>query len=746
MNILRPLLVALAGLCLLAAAPAAASVAVISVPDPSAQRVDLVHEELVVRLNGALAQTTLTQVFHNPNHRDLEAVYILTLPRDAHITGLRLEIAGVAMDAAALDADEARRIYTDIVRQRKDPALLEYLDGRTFRVSVYPVPANQDVPVTVSWAEPLRREAGLFTHVIPGNGKGTSAAKTRRVTLEVAWPDELGPLHSPSHELRAERGPDGRTATAEFPDATGPEPIIIHVGSRQPGLGIHAAASRPRVGEDGTLLLLLRPPDQGAVDAAPRTVSFVVDVSGSMSAESRMDDAKGALLQALHGLRPQDAFNLVTFQTVAKSFADKPLAATAENLRDASEFVESLRPGGGTNVGAALELALGLPSANPVHQVFLVSDGEPTVGETSVDRLVELAATHNKDSLRLFTFGVGNAVNTRLLDELADANRGLAGYVRPGEDLEVAVSAVFEAVRAPALVSPKLTFSGAEVFEIYPPVLPDLFHGSDRIVLARYRGEGDVVVVLEGQADGKRVVHEQRITLPGRTESGVEGIEALWAQRKIAFLLGELRRNGESEELRAEIRALALKHNLPAPGVSLIAADDRDMQRVGLPGGMPAQDPRRGTVSRGDIQALSPASPSAGAAFGGGRGAAMSRAETGEAAVERSVVQNEMKSADRLVAAPAPRERLAAESRVLAGVELRLVDGCWTEQPERAQDEPTVEVEYLSDAYFALLDRREDRREAILAGERVALRLGGHWVVIGASGASKPEELPAGLR
>ena len=119
------------------------------------------------------------------------------------------------------------------------------------------------------------------------------------------------------------------------------------------------------------------------------------------------------------------------------------------------EFVEGLQARGGTNINDALVEAMGQfprTGTRPRLLVFM-TDGLPTVGEQNVERIIQNVTQARRDGLRLFTFGVGYDVNTRLLDRVAAENGGTADYVAPEEDLEVKVGGFFDKVNHPVLTN-----------------------------------------------------------------------------------------------------------------------------------------------------------------------------------------------------------------------------------------------------------------------------------------------------
>src|SRR6516225_8080343 len=149
---------------------------------------------------------------------------------------------------------------------------------------------------------------------------------------------------------------------------------------------------------------------------------------------------------------------------------------------------------GGTNIHDALLEALRQPPApGALPIVLFMTDGLPTVGQTSEAAIRELALKGNPHQRRVFTFGVGVDVNTPLLEKVAYESRATTTFVLPGEDVEVKVAGVFQRLKGPMLADPTLTIGETNARrrarELIPGRIPDLFEGDQIVVLGQYVGD-----------------------------------------------------------------------------------------------------------------------------------------------------------------------------------------------------------------------------------------------------------------
>src|SRR6185312_1723083 len=118
--------------------------------------------------------------------------------------------------------------------------------------------------------------------------------------------------------------------------------------------------------------------------------------------------------------------------------------------------------------------------------VVLMTDGEPTVGDTSVDSILKIANT--KRDIRMFDFGVGYDVNTRLLNKLAEEHHGTAQYIEPDENLETALASFYTKIKTPVLSNVKIAYDAIQVKDVYPREVKDIFAGSQVLLIGKYKG------------------------------------------------------------------------------------------------------------------------------------------------------------------------------------------------------------------------------------------------------------------
>jgi len=557
--------------------------------------VEIESVSATVGIIDATARTTLDIAMRNHGARQEEAVLLLPVPRGAAVTAFDFQGPASEPTTQVLAADEARRLYDSIVAKVRDPALLEFAGYSLVRSSVFPVPAGGTQKVRLTYEHVLDTDGRRIDYVLP-----RSESLDRRVpwTIDVTVRSghAISTVYSPSHDVVTQRRGDGEIGVRLAGTAGGAAyaPGSFRLSYLGGGEGVTAslmAYPDPEIG-GGYFLLMAGLPAGERPPRVPREVTVVIDRSGSM-AGGKLDQARAAVLQVVEGLDDGERFNIVDYATSVSSFAPEPIARTDESLRQARRYLAGLRPGGGTNLHDALVEAL-RPTAAPgtMPMVLFLTDGLATIGRTSERAIRDLAETANPSSRRIFTFGVGTDVNVPLLDRLADATRGTATYVVPGEDVEVAVAAVFRRLAGPVLADLEIAaLDGAgavttrRVADLMPSRLPDLFEGDHLILLGRYQGDDPLTLELRGRAAAPRT---ERFTFDLSDATTRNAFVArLWASRQIAVLVDEVRQAGADatmsmaetryQELVDEIVRLSTRFGVLTEYTAFLATEGTDL-------------------------------------------------------------------------------------------------------------------------------------------------------------------------
>jgi Ca-activated chloride channel family protein len=550
----------------------------------------MVNHKVTISVQDQVAVTHVEQTFRNHTPRQLEATYLFPVPKGASVNKFTMWVDGKEVGGEMLPADKARQVYTEIVRRTQDPGLLEYMGNDLFRLRVFPVQPKVDQKVAISFTSIAPQDAGVIEYIYPlkTDGKATSTLEEFSVKASIKSQHPVQNVYSPTHAINLTRLGD-KEVRVEFDRNQAmldkDFQLFYTLGDRE--IGVTPLTYRPITSENGYFLLLISPQIEAAkANVVPRDVVMVLDTSGSM-AGVKMEQGKKAIKYCLSHLNPQDRFGLMNFSTTVNRYRDNLVEAGADHVDHAKKWVDNLKPSGGTAINDALNAALEMRSKDEGRTFTIVffTDGQPTIGETKPDAILRNVATRNDKNTRIFTFGVGDDVNAAMLDQLAEQTRAVSTYVRPAEDIEAKTSSLYSKITHPVLSNLKMTVSdNIRLEEVYPPQLPDLFHGGQVVVMGRFSGQGAAAIKLTGNVgkDTKEFAYD--VTFPVKTGEERDFVEQLWARRKVGYLLDQVRVNGEKKELIDEVVALATKYGIATPYTSYLIVPDGAMPVVPPPG------------------------------------------------------------------------------------------------------------------------------------------------------------------
>jgi Ca-activated chloride channel family protein len=678
--------------------------------------------KLDTKIEGQVATTHVEQVFRNDTPHTLEGTYFFPIPETASIIEFAIWENGKRLTGEVRTREEARRIYDEIVRRQKDPGLLEYAGKDLFQASIFPIPPNSDKKLELTYSQVLKAESGTVSYRYPlGTGRNlwrnqwpgvetnnrnmpTQKFGVISGTIEINGPEALRNVYSPSHDIEVKQKGE-RTASVSFETKDNDNDFQLFYGLSPNDFGMSLLTYR-EPGKDGYFLMMVSPRDDiSERELVNKDIVFVLDTSGSMADEGKMEKARSALLFGIRTLRDGDRFNVISFAGEEHLMDRGLVVADSAGKKRGEEFVNRLRPTGGTNINDSIIASLKQfdKSERPKMLVFM-TDGLPTVGETNAEKIVSnIRAAKNVD-VRIFPFGFGYDVNTALLDKLGTENSGISDYVQPKENLEIKVSNFFAKVSSPVLSDLELDLGPVEAEYIYPRKLGDLFKGMQMGVIGRYKNGSDlrnITLRLRGKSGKEqRSFNYDEIDFPMQATAN-DFLPRLWASRRVGWLVEEIRVNGETKELKDEVVELGTRFGIVTPYTSYLATD-----------GTFASAPR-------DVSGLVTVQPGAERKV---------QQSSGAESVRMSVQQNAQKSNVSVVT----RDDDASENQVLVrrtrnnqfvgNRNFYLENDAWVDSEYRADTRlPEVRLQFASEEYFQLVRREPALAQYFALGEEVVV-------------------------
>ncbi|MCU1308175.1 MAG: uncharacterized protein JWN45_2870, partial [Acidobacteriaceae bacterium] len=403
--------------------------------------------------------------------------------------------------------------------------------------------------------------------------------------------------HSAVVRLKSENEIPNRDFILKYEVAGGKieDALLVHANARG-GRDYQGGEAEPSGVSGGYFMFILQPPDRVRdEDATPRELIFVLDTSGSLYGFP-LETAKKTMKRAIQNMRPGDTFNLITFSGDTHILFPSPVMATTANVNEALQFIDGRRGGGGTEMMKAIRAALGEqqlgcgPTENCAVNVRMESDRTPvrvvcfmTDGYVGNDMQI-IAEVQKHPEARVFSFGIGTAVNRFLLENMARAGRGEVEFVTNENEAAPAADRFYERVHTPVLTDISIDWNGLPVTDVMPSRLLDLFSAKPLVITGRYSGAASGNIRLRGMRAGKRFERDIRVELPA-SEPSNQVLEQLWARNRIERLMSQdwngMQQGNPQPKLREEITQLGLDYRLVTQFTSFVAVEEQTVVEGG---------------------------------------------------------------------------------------------------------------------------------------------------------------------
>jgi hypothetical protein len=591
----------------------------IATVDGRSEPLSVGYHKVTVDIRDQIARTTIEESFVNHTGGRLEGVFYFPLPADASISGFGMWIGNELVEADIVEKQRAREIYETILREKRDPGLLEWTSGNLFKARVFPIEGNSEKRIKLVYTQvlPLRNNRYVYSY-----GLRSELLRTRplrELNLDVRISSEL-PLRSvacPTHDVRSEQTAHAghvQFAAEEYAPTRDFE-VVCEIDGRQSDVVVIPHQR----GEDGYFLVQLTPPSpNGTLDGAwrretlgegePLSVLLVCDTSGSMDSECRRQQR--AFVEAtLASLGPDDKFNLaVSDVDTAWAFDEDSVSPSEHRIEQALKFLADRQSLGWTDL--AKTFAAALDRAGPNTQVIYIGDGVPSAGDADPQTLAgELRRLDNERGRgTCHAVAVGNIVETTVLKAIASLGGGSQRTIGGEASPEKVALELLQEVTSPGLRDLRVEFSGVQTAAVYPQQLPNLASGAQQILVGRYlpkandqRGE----IIVTGRRGDEKVRYASGLVFPkdsrdtdiaprqgestggtpvaheseNEDNAGNSFIPRLWARQHLDNLLAQ----GASPAIQDEIIALSEEFHIITPYTSLLVLEsDADRERFGV--------------------------------------------------------------------------------------------------------------------------------------------------------------------
>jgi Ca-activated chloride channel family protein len=550
--------------------------------------VPLEHTEVKVSIDGFVADVEVDQRFHNPYRHKIEAIYLFPLPALSAVDGYELAIGDRTIKGELKLKDEAKSVYTAARTKGFVAALLTQERPNLFTQSVANIEPGATIDVRLHYVQALAYDDGAYELVFPMVAGPRFVPKSSKAGAAVVQPAVLPPgtrsghdigltvaidggvpihdVRSPSHAIDVANASTHEASVKISARDTVPNKDFILRYDVAAARGPEFAVVPHRSGGIGSFFFMAQPPVRpDAAEVTPKEMVFVIDTSSSMQG-APLAKAKEAVARALRGMHPEDTFQIVRFDDSASALGPKPIANKPNNVERALAWLGQLEAGGGTDMTTGITAALAFPHDRArLRVVVFLTDG--FIGNE--DEILAQVQQSLGDA-RLFSFGVGSAVNRYLLEEMAAIGRGTVQVVRPDEDTTAAVERLEKRIASPLLTDISIDWKGLAVADVSPSRIPDLFAGQPLVLAGRYSRPGAATVSVTGKLAGRTVSFDVPVALPETRDR--PAIAAIWSRGRITELARQQLR-AEKPEVKKQIIELALANHLMSAYTAFVAVD-----------------------------------------------------------------------------------------------------------------------------------------------------------------------------
>jgi Ca-activated chloride channel family protein len=504
--------------------------------------------------------------------------YVLTVPspKGAYVIGVDMDRGAGFQPTAMVGEAPPPSIGGSSVAQ--DPEVAEWLGTRPLRADFAEL-ATGTFTVRVRFQRLLRRYQGAVefeTGVARSPLRESSdLGATFSGGLTLSTSRQIVSLEVDGEGASVQQENSG--ASVQWGGSPGSALVGIRYQEALVDVGMHFLTHRtpgadPLGGSDGYFMLIVDADAASTSSAQGRTLSLVIDKSGSMSG-GKIDQAREAARAMLDHLGPQDFFNIITFQDGLERFRAEAVAANSTAIADARDFIKDIESGGGTNLNLGVLAGLARSASSEADRfdaMILLSDGRATSGETDSARIHDNALLNNDAKARIYSFSVGSEADATLLEALARSNRGRhfdLNDAQATQEMLQQVNQLFEDIRVVRLTDLNLQMQGIASNQVLPEQMQDLFSGGQAVLVGRYSSTTNGSVSLTGKDQGASFLQSSSVATPALQE-GNAFIKHLWASEKVASLLAEMSTGGDTNALREQIIDIGLAYRIQTPYTS----------------------------------------------------------------------------------------------------------------------------------------------------------------------------------
>ncbi len=550
--------------------------------------------DVEVNITSIIADVTIQQVYENKGSKPLEATYVFPMSEKAAVYSMEMRIGDRLLVADIRERQQAREEYEQAISEGRTASLLEQERPNVFQMSVGNVLPKDVIIITLKYTEYVLPEEGVYQFMFPtvvgprynepknatqaANAKfastpylreGEASATAFNLKANLLSSVPITKVECKTHQITLEQ-PSKKQAEIKLKPGVKPgnnRDFILEYSLR--GNKLEDGVQLYNHGDEQFFMAMVQPPKYTPADEIPpREYIFLVDVSGSMHGFP-IGVAQKLMQNLISNLKPDDRFNVVTFESGAHVLANESLPANQANVNQAVQFLNRQNGGGGTRLINGLQTALNLPRHSDAlsRSVVVVTDGYVTVEKEAMELIKS-----RLDEMNVFAFGIGGSVNRYLIEGLAKVGQGLPFIVTNETEAAPIAERFRKYIQTPVLSNIEVQYKGLDVYDLNYEKFPDLLSERPLVITGKYKGSPGGEIVVKGFAGKRKITRKIKLTNGDLSDENT-AIRYLWAREKIALLDDYDNYRQDDEATVQKVTNLGLKYNLMTAYTSFVAIE-----------------------------------------------------------------------------------------------------------------------------------------------------------------------------
>ncbi|XP_076859005.1 inter-alpha-trypsin inhibitor heavy chain H3-like isoform X2 [Brachyhypopomus gauderio] len=553
-------------------------ICVISAPTKKERDVDIYSFHINSTVTSRYAITVITSRVANRLNESKEIHFEVKISKNAFISKFRMTIEGKSYDGIVKEKEEAQHQYSQAVSRGESAGIVSSV-GRTleeFKTSVT-VAAFSKVTFELTYEELLKRRLGKYQLLI--NAQPMQPVSDFKIDVYIqespgiAFLDVGGGLSTDELTKAITTSRSERKAWVNFYPTL--EQQTQCKSCSQDGLNGDLLITYEI--ENGYFVHYFAPMN---IQRIPKNVVFIIDRSGSMHGR-KIHQTRLAMLKILGDLAGDDYFGLITFDSYIDVWKPELLQATESNLMTAKAFVKEIQDRGATDINAAVlkgvELINSHPREGTASILILLTDGDPTSGETNIEKIQANVKSAIKGKFPLYCLGFGFDVNFNFLEKMALENNGAARRIYEDSDADLQLQGFYVEVATPLLTHVQMNYTGVK--NLTQASFSQYYNGSEIVVAGQITDnnletfQAEVIAVSTGHSVTYKDPSAEALD-PEKHST----VQRIWAYISVKQLLEkEVTLEGEAKEAaKKEALDLSLKYKFVTPLTSMVVTKPQE--------------------------------------------------------------------------------------------------------------------------------------------------------------------------